>query len=656
MKKCLVRIAVLSLVFSVLVCFSAISFAQETLSSSQYSSPAEYEEVTGKKITSFSEAPQLAELVERGELAPVEERLPENPIVVMPVERVGDYGGTWRFVLATTQHLPHTERLTLYDPILRRSADLKSILPNLAENWEISNEGRMFTFYLRKGVKWSDGEPFTADDIMFWYEDIICNDELTPAFPVWFSTEGGSGKVEKVDTYTVKITFSEPNPLFVEDMAGPFYGEIFAPKHYLKQFHPRYVDKAKLDEMVKRAGFDFWHQLFSDRNDRWANPERPVLSAWKPVNAITGATRVTWERNPYYWKIDTEGNQLPYIDKLSIEIGASEETAKMKALNGEVDMESHPIGIDFKDYSLFMENKDKGDYRVILGSPLEPNAITIAFNYVHSDPVLREIFNDRRFRIAMSLAINRNEIVGLLFTVGDYKAEVRQVAPVRESPFYSEELAKAYIDYDPGKASQLLDEMGLKEGKSGYRVRPDGKELFITIETTPIQWWIDTADLVAEYWKKVGVNAVVKVEDSTLWTVRRIGGLHDVVAYAGGYGLAALTKTQLNTYALLDLPEIADRYQRKERQEEIPPKIRCLLTLREQIIAESDQERRKMLVQELLKVHEEELYLLGICERLPKIWIVRNNFRNVPETIPTNDEVGATGGCLNACQFYIEEH
>jgi len=632
----------------------SVSLAQKIPSPSQYNSPTDYEKIVGKKITKFSESPQLAELVQQGKLLPVEKRLPENPVVVIPVERVGKYGGTWRFVLATTIHLPHTQRLTLYDPILRRSADTKNILPNLAESWRITGGGRVYTFYLRRGVKWSDGEPFTADDILFWYEDILLNKELTPVFPIQFSIGGVPGKLEKIDTYTVKITFSKPNPLFLEDMAESSYGEIFAPKHYLRQFHPRYIDKAKLDDMAKKAGFSFWHQLFSDRNDRWANPERPVLSAWMPVNSITGAARVTWERNPYYWKIDTEGNQLPYIDKLSIEIGVSEETAKMRALNGEIDMESHPIGIDFKDYTLFLENRDKGNYRVILGSPSEANAITIPFNYVHPDPVLRKIFNDRKFRIAMSLAINRDEIVGLLYTVGNYKAEVRQAAPVRESPFYSEGLAKAYTDYNPGKASQLLDEIGLKRGKSGYRVRPDGKELTITIEVSPIQWWIDTANLVAEYWKKVGVNTVVKVEDSTLLTVRRRGGLHDVTLYAGAHGLGALTKTQLTTYTLMTLPEIADKYQRKDRQKEIPPKIRHLLALGEQITVEPDQKKREMLLQELLKVHEEELYLLGICERLPKIWIVRNNFRNVPSTIPTTDELGATGGCLNACQFYIE--
>jgi peptide/nickel transport system substrate-binding protein len=633
----------------------APTFSQKIPSPSQYNSPVEYEKSTGKRIVHFKEAPQLADLVKQGKLPPVEKRLPEKPVVIVPVENIGKYGGTWRFVLATRIHLPHTERLTLYDPILRRSPDLKSILPNLAENWKVGSGGRIYTLYLRKGVKWSDGEPFTADDILFWYEDIICNKELTPVFPAWLSIGGVPGKLEKVDTYTIKITFSKPNPLFLEDLASPFYGEIFAPKHYLMQFHPKYVDKNKLEEAAKKAGFTFWYQLFSDRNDKWANPERPVLSAWKPVNSITGATRVVWERNPYYWKVDTEGNQLPYIDRFSIEIGVSEETAKMKAISGEIDMESHPIGIDFKDYPLFLEHKDRGNYRVILGSPLEASAITIVFNYVHPDPVLRKIFNDRRFRIAMSYAINREEIVGLLFTAGTYKAEVRQVAPVRESPFYSEELAKAYTKYDPKEANRLLDEIGLKKGPDGYRVRPDGKPFTITIETTTIQWWIDTANLVAEYWKKVGINTAVKPEDNTLWSVRRRGALYDVTLYAGAQGLGALTKFQLETYTLRTLPEILERYQKKETLKDIPPKIRHLLALGDQISVEPDLKRREKLVWGILNVHKDELYLIGICERLPKIWIVKNTFRNVPSTIPTTDELGATGGVLNACQFYIEQ-
>ncbi|MGC8718235.1 MAG: ABC transporter substrate-binding protein, partial [bacterium] len=251
--------------------------------------------------------------------------------------------------------------------------------------------------------------------------------------------------------------------------------------------------------------------------------------------------------------------------------------------------------------------------------------------------------------------INREEIVGLLFTAGTYKAEVRQVSPVKESPFYSEELAKAYTKYDPKEANRLLDEMGLKKGSDGFRIRPDGKPLAITIELPQIQWWIDSANLIAEYWKKIGINVAVKVEDSTLCGVRRTGALYDVVLLAGAHGLGALTKDQLSTYTLIMLPEIASRWQSKEMQKEIPPKIRHLIALGDQIVVEPNSKRRESLVWEILNVHKEELYYIGICERLPKIWIVKNTFRNVPTTIPTTDELGATGGVLNACQFYIEQ-
>jgi len=366
MKKAFIALCMLLLFVS-----STLSLAKEPVfdpapkapSPSQYNSPADYEKATGKKITHFSEAPILAELVKQGKLPPVEKRLPEKPLVIVPVEEVGKYGGTWRMAMRGRADTMLLVREVDYEGLVRIDPDLANVLPGLAESWKIGGNGRTFTFYIRKGIKWSDGQPFTADDIMFWYKDIILNKELTPVTPSWLTSEGEVVKVEKIDDYTVRFSFKKPNGIFLPYLATGTAGII--PSHYLKQFHPSYTPKDKLNELAKKEGLNTWLDLFNNKNNPWMNPELPVINAWKVVTPVGTGTRVVFERNPYYWKVDIEGKQLPYIDKLAIDIVDNLEVMKMKALNGEIDMQSRHIGQIIADYPLYAENKAKGGYRLI---------------------------------------------------------------------------------------------------------------------------------------------------------------------------------------------------------------------------------------------------------------------------------------------------
>ena len=232
------------------------AFPQQKNPLGQYATLTEYEKATGKKVTKFNEAPVLAELVKQGKLPPVEKRLPDEPAVVEPVEEIGQYGGTWRRAALSPTDTQIQERLG-YEPLVRWARDGKTLIPNLCTSWKIGEGGRVYTFYLRKGVKWSDGEPFTADDIIFWYEDVLLNKELTPTFPKWLTVEGSPAKVEKVDTYTVRFRFPRPYSLFLDYLAGPEGPgpNLFNyPRHYMRQYHPKYTSKEKLDTMVKEAG------------------------------------------------------------------------------------------------------------------------------------------------------------------------------------------------------------------------------------------------------------------------------------------------------------------------------------------------------------------------------------------------------------------
>ena len=654
-KRCLI----VSLMF--LLILAPLSYAQELRldpapkapSPSQYNSPAEYEKATGKKITRFSEAPALQELVKQGKLPAVEKRLPEKPLVVVPVEEVGQYGGTWRMAMGGVADTMLLVREVDYEGLVRIDPTLSIVLPGVAESWKIEGNSRTFTFNLRKGLKWSDGEEFTADDIMFWYKDILLNKDLTPVPPTWLTSEGEVVKVEKIDKYTVRFSFKKPAGLFLPYLATGTTGIV--PSHYLKQFHPNYVAKDKLDELVKKEKLNTWLDLFNNKNNPWMNPELPVINAWKVVTPIGVGTRVSFERNPYYWKIDTAGNQLPYIDKITADIVTDPEVRLMKAMSGEIDMQSRGIGQSIVNYPLLAENKGKGDYRLIRQTHTSMNQMLIILNLNHKDPVLRKLFNDRRFRIALSHAINRQEIIDLLY-MG--LVEPWQVSPNRGTPTFYEPAAKNYIEYDPKKANQLLDEVGLnKKNKDGIRLRPDGKPLEITVEfsgDTSNEW-----EMIKNYWQTVGIKVAIKGIDRSLWEIRTSAAEYDITSWWGDSGTGYEPIIMPFWYfpytypSSRQAPRWALWYQSGGKQGETPPpEVRHQMALYTQITTTTDPGKQVQLFKQILEVQAKNLYTMGICQIPPQFVVVKNNFRNVPEVYESGQY--PTHGPYNPCQFFIK--
>ncbi|MCC6167468.1 MAG: ABC transporter substrate-binding protein [Caldilineaceae bacterium] len=484
--------------------------------------------------TAFAEAPILAEKVAAGGLPPVEERLPvrEDLLVIQPLDEIGKYGGVWRRGFTGPGDQQNGERVAGGDRLLFWDADeFPKLTPNLAKGWEVSEDGKTITIFLRNGAKWSDGEPFTANDIMFWYEHMYQNEDLVPVRDAFFNIDKGAS-LEMVDDYTIQFNFPEANTLFLEVLASSvnvFAGHViqgdfglggFAPAHYLEQFHPDFVEQAELDAKVAEAGFDNWVNLFKDRNSWSVNPDLPVMTPWKTVNPATTDTWVL-ERNPYYYGVDTAGNQLPYIDTISMSLAENLEVLNLRAINGELDYQARHLAI--ANVPVFLENQEQGNYTLYLDPAQHGADGAFMFNQSYeADPEVAKWIKNVDFRRALSLAVDRDSINEIIFLgIG-----VPGSAVVAESSVFNPgpEYRTLWSTYDPEKANQMLDEIGLTEKDSeGYRLRTDNGERLV-LEIPSIPAFINftaLAELVKEDWAEVGIFANVVESERSLVEQRR---------------------------------------------------------------------------------------------------------------------------------------
>jgi len=480
--------------------------------------------VTSALAVKYNEAPMLRVKVAAGELPPVEERLPLEPMVLsaewngVPKENIdfeiGQYGGTLRTVRADPNWGPDIWGMNNEPLLSSPGLQAENIRGGVLKDFEVSEDQKVFTFHMREGLKWSDGVPVTTEDILFTYEDFLMNEKLTPILRSWMKSnnrsDGEPMKLDVVDDYTFRISFTEPYggfPAHLSTIEWKGYTELLKPKHYLKQFHPRYVPLEKLEPLIKeeKLAKGEWWTLFHIKdiiNWEFTNPRAmgfPVLSPWLMVK--TTPTVVTYERNPYYFKVDTQGNQLPYIDRLRDDCVANVDMSSMKVIAGEVDfLQEH---VKLPNLALYKENAEAGGYRVVmLDWQFAP--VDISYNCTYPDPVWRKIVRDVRFRKALSMAINREEIIDAVYFGF---AELPTIIP---------------SVYDPQKANQLLDEIGLdKRDAEGYRLGPDGKTFVIPIETSKLGTdYVPVTELVIEHWKEVGIKATLKVIDIGLWFAR----------------------------------------------------------------------------------------------------------------------------------------
>jgi peptide/nickel transport system substrate-binding protein len=600
-----------------------------------YNSPEEYAAATGSTISGYNEAPELAELVASGALPPVEERLPAAPVVVSPEEAIGKYGGPLRMSITGQNTLVNevgnhwvVEPLTVHSP-------QGEIVPNVAQSWEWSDDNKVLTLSLREGIKWSDGVPFTADDVVFWWEDVVLNTELTPAPPTLLTRGGEMGVLTKIDDYTVQIAFSEPYALFTTYLGSWGFSRgapTGHPRHYLSQFHPNYAEMESIEAGMEEGGFDTWTDYFTQMAGT-SNPDKPTIGAWMPEDWPPQSLEVH-TRNPYYWKVDSAGNQLPYIGEIWSTRTADREATILKTIAGELDF-SRTGSIDL---ALLTDNKASGNYRFAYADWMPNSFGNIMFNFTTADEVKRELYNDVNFRRALSVAIDREEIIKLIYKGGVFAS---QVAPMRGAPYFGEsELFQSWTQFDPELTNQMLDEIGLTERDSeGFRLAPNGEELLLIISATAA-WPAETPELmelVKGYWANVGIKATVTPEAGQLWTARHNAGEHDISARGAHFGGGPVHPTlNSNTFALAGWQWAPDWAlwldTNGEQGVEPPDDVKRLREIREQILGEADEAVRNELIQEVFQIHMDNLWSIGLVvddPRFGQLAVVHNRLRNV---------------------------
>jgi len=596
---------------------------------------------------STHQAPQFQEMVLAGELPPLEQRLPKNPVVLEPLDSIGEYGGVMRHPLlgswsSRLYSFMGDENLLIWTPMW------DGLVENVAESYEVNDDSTVFTFHLREGMRWSDGEPFTSADIMFWYEDIVLNDEFTPVKPDWLTINDELVVVSAPDDYTVVFSFAAPYGLFLQYVATPSGSDMMElPEHYLKQFHPKYNTET-LDQMVADAGLATWVELFQSKYGSrqsngagWTNPDLPVIYAWIITEPAGGdVARAVSEPNPYYWKVDTEGNQLPYIGRIEWEFLGDPEVLLLRTLNGEVEFMNYYAN-SLQNKAVLFENMgaDKGNFHFF--DQIRDQAVTVAIdlNQTTTNEVLREMFQNKDFRIALSYAINRQEVIDTVF-VG--QGIPYQVAPKPTSEYYNETLATQYTEYDVAKANEILDGLYPDKDANGIRLGPDGKPIKfgLIVDATRFPAWVDALELVEIYWEEVGIDMDIDAISGELLDERRLANDYDATAGWSDGGLATLLAPGLlvstgtgATWA----PAWGAWYSEGNfggEPEEPPAGVKRQLELVDEIKATADTDKQREMMTEVLDIAADQFYRIGISLDMGQYGVVKNNYYNVPLAMP----------------------
>jgi len=591
-----------------------------------------------------AEAPMLSALVAEGRLPAVGDRLPDEPLVVVPHERVGVYGGVWRIGLLGAGDGGGLLRMVGYDGMMSWKPDWSEAFPNIARHIEVSPDAREYVFHLRKGMKWSDGTPFTAEDVVFGLKEITLNHEVQPLTPSWYRSGGVDPQIKVIDPLTVRVTFTSSNSLFPENLATAEGQEMgLYQKKYCSQFIPAFNPQADTEARVE--GFANWVEHLKNKcaNNsnpmRWGNPKRPTLNAWmveKPFSA--NEEEVVLVRNPYYWKVDSKGNQIPYLDRVTATISANIEKITLMAMNGQIDMQDRHLGSRIN--RRILENAQKrGDFKFYELISSSSNTTVISFNGNHQNPTLRKVFEDKNFRIGVSHAINRQAIIDVVY---QGRSKPAQVGPVAASPVHNPALTNQYLTYDLSLARAALDRVtGLRALGNGQYYVADGSPLVITMDLVSAVFpeWVHSLDMIKLDLAKLGIDLRPNLLDRVLFTKRFHTNEFDAQIWTGDGGWDAILHPRW--YFPSD-PEsrwatlwaLWYNNPNDPRAELPPPRVREQMTLYRTLMKTTNPAERNAYMRRVLEITREEFPVIGISLPENGYGIVRNDFHNVPNKMP----------------------
>ena len=604
--------------------------------------------------TEYNEAPTLKALVSQGKLPPVEERLPKNVLVVEPLEKIGEYGGALHTVLYNQPSDGMALMINQASLTYLNTDDMLTVTPGLVERWEYAVDFKTLTLHFRKGVKWSDGVPFTVDDVLFWYADVMMNREATPATPLFWK----GSQAKKINDDTIEFTFPVPKPHFFRPYGirnNNLQRGFFYPKHYAKQFHIKYNPDAQ--KLAEAAGFDKWYQLLqakaSSSEHLQINPDVPVLSPWKVVQATPDF--IMWERNPYFWIVDTAGNQLPYIDRLMGVFALNPELRQAKLLAGEVDLASPGQDTSLAIFPDLKRKEKEVGLRVWTAPSFWGNMFALMPNQTHKDPERRALFRNIKFRQAVCMAIDRDELNEVLY-LG--LATPQQAVPVRRSGFYWEDQANYLIEHAPERANRLLDEIGLtRRNKKGFRTWPDGRDLKLKLDVnTNVTEWTDYGELISRHLRQLGLDVTVNLTSYEAQKENLAKSRTDIACWGhtGGVGVDMFN----GIHGRLLGAEYGNAwYQWRntsgEDGEEPSDWYKVMLALNDRLQQVPEAESRP-LIRQVHEIITKQLVVIGTLSEAPVVHAVSDNLRNVDGSIPW--DAADWGGPLvvKPFQWYFE--
>jgi peptide/nickel transport system substrate-binding protein len=599
------------------------------------------------------ETPYFAAEVKSGQLPPVEERVPTQPAIVQS-GTLGKPGGTLNMLMAST----HDTRMMVVYGYARLMAYTPSfqLVPDILQSVDVQ-DGRVFTLHLRKGMKWSDGQPFTAEDFRYWFEDVAENPTLSPSgLPVELLPQGEAPRFEVLNDTTVRYSWTRPNPLFLPSLAGPDPLFIYAPAHYLKQFHEKYANKAQLAALIEKYHVRNWAALHSkmDGMYRNINPHLPSLEPWILKTKLP-APRIIFVRNPYYYRVDEAGRQLPYIDRVVLTI-ADSRIIPAQTGAGESDLQARYLSFD--NYTFLKRGEQRNGYKVRLWRTGPGSQWALYPNLNVTDPAWRKLMRDPRFRRALSLAVDRHEInEAIYFGLGIEG----QNTLLPQSPLYRPEYRSAWAQYDLKEANHLLDEIGLKRGSGGIRQFSDGQPAEIIVEDNgESSEQSDVLELIRDSWRHLGIRLFAKPSQLTLFRDRVFSGAAMMSLDKGienGLATPEMPPWELapTTQQEYEWPKWGQYFETKGKAGKPPdqPSAIRLDDLYQKWLAATDSDQQARIWREMLKIWADEVYSIGTVAGVLQPVVVSDRLHNVPKKGIYNWDPGAYFGIYKPDHFWF---